>query len=82
MANDVSIDLIMRLEIIPDGIGSEPIILNASQVVVKGDNGDPVQIAAEHGPEGVLLLSNVDDEDFNEALRSIGLDITVICKQL
>ena len=82
MANDVSIDVIMRLEIIPDGIGSEPIILNASQVVVRGTNGDPVQIAAEHGPEGVLLLSNVYDDDFNEALQNIGLDITVICKQV
>lgn len=72
----------MRIEIIPDGIGTEPVILSASQVVVRGDNGDPVQIAAEHGPEGVLLLSNVYDENFADALRSIGLDITVVCKQL
>ena len=72
----------MRIEIIPDGIGSEPIVLDASQVVVRGANGDPVQIAAEHGPEGVLLLSNVYDDNFNESLQSIGLDITVICKQL
>jgi len=72
----------MRIEIIPDGIGSEPIVLDASQVVVRGSNGDPVQIAAENGPEGVLLLSNVDDDDFNDALRIIGLDITMICKKL
>ena len=72
----------MRIEIIPNGIGSEPIILDATQVVVRGDNGDPVQIAAEHGPEGVLLQSNVYDADFNESLRTIGLDITVICKDL
>lgn len=72
----------MRIEIIPNGIGSEPIILNATQIVVRGSNGDPVQIAAEHGPEGVLLLSNVYDKDFNESLRKIGLDITVICKDL
>ena len=72
----------MRIGIIPNGIGSEPIILDATQVVVRGGNGDPVQIAAEHGPEGVLLLSNVYDTDFNESLRAIGLDITVICKDL
>lgn len=72
----------MRVEIIPDGIGSEPIILDASQVVIRGENGDPVQFAAERGPEGVLLLSNIYDDDFNEALQSIGLDITVICKKL
>lgn len=72
----------MRIEIIPDGIGSEPIVLDASQVVVRGSNGDPVQIAAENGPEGVLLLSNVNDDDFNEALRTIGLDITVVCNKL
>jgi hypothetical protein len=71
----------MRVEIIPDGIGSEPIVLDASQVVIRGSNGDPVQIAAENGPEGVLLLSNVDDSDFNETLRAIGLDITMICKK-
>ena len=72
----------MRLEIIPNGIGSEPIILDATQIVVRGENGDPVQIAAEQGPEGVLLLSNVYDKDFNQSLRAIGLDITVICKEL
>ena len=72
----------MRVEIIPDGIGSEPIVLDASQVVIRGSNGDPVQIAAENGPEGVLLLSNVDDSDFNTALRTIGLDITMICNKL
>jgi hypothetical protein len=72
----------MRIEIIPDGVGSEPIVLDASQVVVRGSNGDPVQIAAENGPEGVLLLSNVDDADFADALRTIGLDITVICTKL
>ena len=71
----------MRVEIIPDGIGSEPIVLDASQVVIRGSNGDPVQIAAENGPEGVLLLSNVDDSDFNSTLRAIGLDITMICKK-
>lgn len=72
----------MRVEIIPDGVGSEPLVLDASQVVVRGSNGDPVQIAAENGPEGVLLLSNVDDTDFADALRTIGLDITVICTKL
>ena len=56
----------MRIEIIPAGIGSKPIILEATQVVVKGENGQPVQLAAESGVPGVLLLSNVDDSDFNE----------------
>ncbi len=72
----------MRVEILPNGIGSEPVVLDASQVVVRGSNGDPVQVAAENGPEGVLLLSNVDDADFSDALRTIGLDITVICTKL
>ena len=72
----------MRIEIIPNGIGSTPIILEATQIVVKGANGDPVQIAAEQGPPGVLLLSNVDDDDFNDALQQIGYDITVICKEI
>lgn len=72
----------MRIEILPKGIGSKPIILEATQVVIKGDNGDPVQIAAEQGPPGVLLLSNVYADDFNDALKQIGYDITVICKTL
>ena len=72
----------MRVEILPNGIGSEPVVLDASQVVVRGSNGDPVQVAAENGPEGVVLLSNVDDADFSDALRTIGLDITVICTKL
>lgn len=72
----------MRIEIIPAGIGSKPIILEATQVVVKGENGQPVQLAAESGVPGVLLLSNVDNEDFNELLQQIGYDITVICNKL
>jgi hypothetical protein len=72
----------LRVEILPEGIGSRPIVLEATQVVVKGDNGTPVQLAAEQGPAGVLLLSNVDDDDFNNALKQIGYDITVICNTL
>jgi hypothetical protein len=72
----------LRIEIIPAGIGSKPIILEATQVVVKGENGQPVQLAAESGVPGVLLLSNVDNEDFNELLQQIGYDITVICNKL
>ena len=72
----------MRIEIIPAGIGSKPIILEATQVVVKGENGQPVQLAAESGVAGVLLLSNVDNDDFNELLQQIGYDITVICTKL
>ena len=72
----------MQVEILTNGIGSEVITLDASQVVVRGDNGDPVQIAAEQGPPGFLLLSNVTDPKFQEDLRSIGLDITVVCKKL
>ncbi len=72
----------MRIEIIPAGIGSKPIILEATQVVVKGENGQPVQLAAESGVPGVLLLSNVDDSDFNELLQQVGYDITVICNKL
>lgn len=72
----------MQVEIITNGIGSETLVVDASQIVVRGDNGDPVQIAAEQGPGGVLLLSNVTDTDFNQALSQIGLDITVFCKKL
>jgi hypothetical protein len=72
----------MQVEIITNGIGSETLVVDASQIVVRGDNGDPVQIAAEQGPKGILLLSNVTDPDFNEALNQIGLDITVFCKKL
>ena len=72
----------MRIEILPAGIGSKPIILEATQVVVKGENGQPVQLAAESGVPGVLLLSNVDNTDFNELLQQIGYDITVICDKL
>jgi len=72
----------LRIEILPAGIGSKPIILEATQVVVKGENGQPVQLAAESGVPGVLLLSNVDNTDFNELLQQIGYDITVICDKL
>lgn len=72
----------MRLEILPDGVGSKPIILDATQVVVKGDNGQPVQVAAESGVSGVILVSKVGDDDFNELLQQIGYDITVLCNKI
>lgn len=74
----------MIVEIIPaDGIGKgRPIVLAACQVVVKQNNGTPICVAAEYGPDRCQAVAKVGDDDFQRTLYALGIHQTVICDTL
>jgi hypothetical protein len=72
----------MILKILPNGPGSQPLIIDASLVLACLDNGTPVMAAGDYGPGGTLKASHAGDKDFNKTLRDLGLDKTVICDTL
>lgn len=70
----------MRLKILPRGvIGAEPLVLDATLVLVELEDGTPVMVCGEYGPEGAVRASHAGDDDFNKSLNMLGIDKTVIC---
>lgn len=57
-------------------VGKPPLTVSASQVVVRLPNGTPVSLAALFG-DGVMV-SHCDDATFNDNLKKIGINETVI----
>lgn len=74
----------MILEIIPEGgIGAgPPLVVRATQVLIRQDNGTPICVAAHFGPDRAYAVEKVGDADFNRTLRALGLRETVICDRL
>lgn len=72
----------MRLEILPDGVGGQPLILNATLVVVYHDDGSPIMVSGAYGPEGAIRSSHALDADFNATLYALGVRRTSICDEL
>jgi hypothetical protein len=74
------------LEILPaGGIGrGEPIVLNASQILIKDAVGNPIMVAGYYGPEGGLNAAALfhDSDEFHDVLRMLGIDMTVILRKL
>ena len=55
----------------------EPTRAPASRVVVYDANENPVALVVEYG--GQLIHSKAGDSDFNQVLRNLGIDKTVVC---
>lgn len=72
----------MRLKILPQGINGDPVILDARLVVVELDDGTPVMVSGEYGPDGAVRASHAGDEDFNQTLQALGIKRTVICDSI
>lgn len=74
----------MIIEIIPKaGIGIEdPVVLEASQIVVKQENGTIICVAAEYGPDGAQAVAHAGDEDFNRVLDALGIKDFVVTDTL
>lgn len=68
----------MIADLLPEaGIGGgPPIRLRVSQIVVRQDNGTPICVIGEYGPEGTQVVAKAGDPGFNRILRALGLDIT------
>ena len=70
----------MRLKILPKGIGgAEPLVLEATLVLVELDDGTPIMVSGEYGPEGAVRSAHAGDKDFNQTLHALGINRTVIC---
>ncbi len=59
-------------------IGKPPLKLPASQVVVRMPDGTPISIAALFGGLTSVLVSHCEDPSFNDNLRKLGINETVI----
>lgn len=71
----------MIIELIPR-IGGAPLRLDVSQFVVRQDNGTPISVGAEYGPEGAQAVSCVGCKDFQRMLRVLGVKDTVVVDTL
>ncbi len=78
--------------------GGKPIVLDATLVVVRMDDatpvlvvgerasalnaGQPVAVAGDFGPDGVVRASHALDDDFNATLQALGINRMVVCDRL
>lgn len=74
----------MILQIIPAaGVGSgKPIVLDASQVVIRQDNGTVMALAMHYGPDGSYVIGIAGDDEFDRLLAAAGIHEEVICDRL
>ena len=71
----------LKLEIITK-IGETPIILEASQVLITTEGGDPISVAAVYGGTSGIQVSHCNDPEFNSVLSGLGIDRTVISEHM
>lgn len=71
----------MIIKLIPH-VGGPPLVLNVSQFLVCQDNGTPIAVGAEYGPENAQAVSMVGLPDFQRMLRVLGVNTTVVVDTL
>lgn len=64
------------------GVGKAPLVLPATQVVVRTPNGTPVSIAAMFGGSQGILVSHCNDAEFNSNLTKTGINATVVTEKV
>lgn len=74
----------MIVEVVLDGaFGREPpLVLRVTQVVAYQDNGTPVALLAEGGPERSQVVTMIGQEDFRRQLRAFGVASDVRCDRI
>jgi len=65
-----------------ESIGKPPLRIPASQVVIRMPGGTPVSLAAVYGTDDSVLVSHCEEEQFNDNLRKLGINETVISTKL
>ena len=63
-------------------IGKPPLCVEASQLVVRLQDGTPISLAALYGSKDSVLVSHCDDSTFNDNLRKLGINETVVSSEL
>ncbi len=64
------------------GIGQEPLILEATLVIVYHNDGTPVMVSGEYGPDDTINSSHAQDPVFQQTLSNLGVTRTTICDTL
>lgn len=65
-----------------ESIGKPPHRIPASQVVVRMLDGTPVSVAALFGGSTSVMVSHCEDANFNDNLRKLGINETVISTKI
>lgn len=73
----------MYIEIVTGRIGDGQVLrMPVTQILVCQDNGTPLMVAGEYGPANSQLASMAGLADFNDVLRKLGIDRTVVVDTL
>jgi hypothetical protein len=72
---------VFNVEIL-ERIGQKPIVVPASQVVVRMPDGTPISVAALYGSSSSVMVSHCTDKDFQETLGKLGIKEKVIVTQI
>ena len=61
-------------------VGGQPIVLPCTQILICQDNGTPIVVAVEYGPEGAQAVGSVghNPSEFHRLLKALGIERTVI----
>jgi len=59
-----------------------PQTVEASRVVIYDCYDNPIMICMEYDPQGGYLYSTADDPQFNNYLRQLGIDKTVVVSDI
>lgn len=62
----------MIVDLVPR-VGIPPVRMNASQIVVYNDEGTPIMVAGEFGPNGAHKVAHAGDSDFQQTLKAFGV---------
>lgn len=63
-------------------VGDPPIRLHVAEFIVRQENGTPIAVGADYGPDGSQAISMVGNKDFNKMLRLLGITETVVVSTL
>ena len=61
-----------------DRLGGESRVLDARAVLIETEYGDPVMLGLQSGEENILVVSHIQDPDFQRLLHGLGFDRTTI----
>jgi hypothetical protein len=62
--------------------GKDPIVMEASRVLIKTANGNPLCLVVTWGDKGQYLHADYEDKDFDAMLQTFGVDAAVVLKKV
>jgi len=62
--------------------GKDAVVMEASRVLLKTANGNPICLVVTWGDKGQYLHADQDDKDFDAVLQTFGVDAAVVLKKV